>query len=194
MQAAQLWHDWAMIQGCLDDEQLLQQQQTAAQTVVQWQHPPPGYLKCNVDASFYDAAATTGWGWCLRDCRVRFILAGTNLMHTKLNTLEGEAMALKEALEEMMQKGLSYVIFESDSKVVVDAIHSRQVGLSEFSILISHIKSLLLLNNNFEVKFVKRQANMVAHSLARAAYSMSGRRLFESIPRCIDNYLINEMH
>ncbi|MCI35071.1 hypothetical protein A2U01_0056292, partial [Trifolium medium] len=69
MQAAQLWHDWAMIQGCLDDEQQLQQQQTAVQTALQWQQPPPGYLKCNVDASFYDTAEPTEWGWCLRDYR-----------------------------------------------------------------------------------------------------------------------------
>ncbi|MCH90758.1 hypothetical protein A2U01_0011680, partial [Trifolium medium] len=40
-------------------------------------------------------------------------------MHTKLN-----AMAIKEAVEDIMQRGLSHVIFESDSKVVVDAIHS----------------------------------------------------------------------
>jgi hypothetical protein len=32
---------------------------------------------------------------------------------------------------------------------------------------------------------------MVAHSLARAAYSMSRRRVFDSIPRYIKNYLIN---
>ncbi|PNX74137.1 cytochrome p450, partial [Trifolium pratense] len=115
MQAAQLWHDWAMIQGILEDEQLLQHQQSAAEPAVHWQQPPPGFMKCNVDASFYDTAEATGWGWCLRDYRGRFILAGTNLMHTKLKTLEGEAMGNKEAIEEMMQRGLSYVIFESDS-------------------------------------------------------------------------------
>jgi ribonuclease HI len=41
---------------------------------------------------------------------------------------------LLEAMEEVIQRGLSYVIFESDSKLVVDVISSRQVGVSEFSI------------------------------------------------------------
>ncbi|CAJ2678429.1 unnamed protein product [Trifolium pratense] len=68
-------------------------------------------------------------------------------------------MAIKEATEEMIQRGLSHVIFESDSKIVVDAISSRQIGTSEFSMLISCIKSLLLLNPSFEVKFVKRQGS-----------------------------------
>ncbi|PNY16450.1 cytochrome p450 [Trifolium pratense] len=130
-----------MIQGFHEDEQQLQQQNQA----IQWQQPPPEFMKCNVDASFYDTAEATGWEWCLRDYQGRFILAGSNLVHTKLNTLEGEAMGIKEAIEEIMQRGLSYVIFESDSKVVVDAIHSRQDGLSEFSILIFHIKNLLML-------------------------------------------------
>jgi ribonuclease HI len=107
--------------------------------------------------------------------------------------LEGEAMALKEAMEAVMYRGLSHVIFESDSKLVVDAISSRQAGISEFSMLISYIQSLLRMNNYFEVKFVKRQANKVAHSLARAAFSMSRRRIFDSVPRCIVTYLNNEI-
>jgi ribonuclease HI len=122
------------------------------------------------------------------------LLAGTNLIQAQLNTLEGEAMAIKEAMGELMQRVLSSVIFESASKIVVDAISSRHVGISEFSVLISDIKSILEANPNFEVKFVKRQANMVAQSLARAAYSMTSRSIFESIPRCIINYLMNEMN
>jgi hypothetical protein len=46
---------------------------------------------------------------------------------------------------------------------------------------------------NFDVKFVKRQANMVARTLARAAYSRLSHYVFESIPPCIDTYLMNDM-
>jgi hypothetical protein len=75
-------------------------------------------------------------------CNIK--LAGANINST-LNTLEGEAMPIIEPMEVMMQKGLSHVIFESDSKLVVDAIFSSPEGLSEFSSLITHIKSLLTL-------------------------------------------------
>jgi hypothetical protein len=75
----------------------------------------------------------------------------------------------------------------------VNVLSSSQEDLSEFSSLITHIKSLFKMNNYFEVKYVKRQANKVAHSLGKAAYSISSRRMFESIPRCIHTYLINEM-
>jgi hypothetical protein len=51
----------------------------------------------------------------------------------------------------------------------------------------------MLLNPNFKVRFVKRQANIVAHSLARAAISWPRRYLFDSLPLCIATYLHNEM-
>jgi ribonuclease HI len=193
IQAAQFWNQWALVNRRLDGQQQHVNQQRTISSNEQWQPPPTGHLKCNVDASFFNMVGATGWGWCLRDHNGQFKLAGTNFVKSPLNILEGEAMAIIEAMEMMKQKGFSYVTFESDSKTVVDAINSSLVGLSEFSIMISHIKSLLSSNDYFEVKYVKRQANMAAHSLARAAYSMSSRRLFDSITRCIDTYLNNEI-
>ncbi|MCH85965.1 ribonuclease H protein [Trifolium medium] len=114
MQAAQAWNEWAMIHGLLEEQQqpmsLKQQTATIAQqhdgpTVYHWHPPYPGYLKCNVGASFYNAAGRKGGEWCLRDHRGRFILAGTYLINGRLNTLEGEAMALKEAICEVKQRG-----------------------------------------------------------------------------------------
>jgi hypothetical protein len=63
---------------------------------------------------------------------------------------------------------------------------------TEFSLLISHIQSLFRMYNYFEVKYISRQANKVAHYLARAAFSMSRRRIFDSVPRYIETYLNNE--
>jgi hypothetical protein len=45
---------------------------------------------------------------------------------------------------------------------------------------------------NFEVKFVKRQVNSVAHTLARAANSWSSFHIFEIIPSCIASLI--KMH
>jgi ribonuclease HI len=150
-------------------------------------------LKCNVDASFYHLAGATGWSWVLRDSRGCFKLAGSNTMPSSFTVMEGEALALIEAMEEIICRGYTYVSFESDSKLVVDAITHRQTGVSDFSLLISHIQSLLSLHNYFEVKYVRRQANKVAHYLARAAFSMSSRRVFDSVPPCIETYLNNQM-
>ncbi|GAU20903.1 hypothetical protein TSUD_120950 [Trifolium subterraneum] len=188
--ATLLWCIWQNRNNNVwNDTKINAQQEQQLQTdraVMQWQQPRFGYVKCNVDASFYDTEGAIGWGWCVRDHRGRFVIAGTNIMHSRLNTLEGEAMAIKEAMDEMVQRGFSHVIFESDSKIVVDAITSSHRGISDFSLLISSIKSVLVLNPNFEVKFVKRQTNMTAHSLARVAYSMPSRCIFELIPQMVD--------
>jgi ribonuclease HI len=193
MQAKNYWQQWAEINGVLQQHNQPAQIISEANNIMVWQQPPVRVLKCNVDASFYNMAGSTGWGWILRDSHGQFQLAGTNIMHSPLSVVEGEALAIIEAMEVVIDRGFPFVIFESDSKLVVDAISSRQTGVSEFSILISHIQSLLRRNNYFEVKYVKRQANKVAHSLARAAFSMSRRRIFDSIPPCIATYLINEI-
>jgi ribonuclease HI len=194
MHAAAYWQQWATINGVFHELNHTRQRHTPASSAEQWQQPPIGTLKCNVDASFYNEYGATGWGWCLRDSRGHFQLAGTNIMNSPCSVVEGEAMAIIEAMEEMILRGLPYVIFESDSKLVVDAISSSQSGISEFSILIAHIQSLLRSHNYFEVKYVKRQANNVAHTLARAAYSMSSRRIFDSVPRCIETIISNESY
>ncbi|MCI31530.1 hypothetical protein A2U01_0052742, partial [Trifolium medium] len=38
-----------------------------------------------------------------------------NVIHERLDTIEGDAMTLKEAICEVIQQGLSHVTFESDS-------------------------------------------------------------------------------
>jgi ribonuclease HI len=120
-------------------------------------------------------------------------LVESNVTHGRFNTIEGEALAMKEAISEAIQRGFTHVIFESDSQIFIDAISSGQQGHSTFSLLISNIRSLLSLVSNFEVKFVKRQTNMVAHTLARATYSRPRHCTFESIPSCIESYLHNEV-
>jgi ribonuclease HI len=192
-QACNYWMQWTECNDLFRAQQQHDNQHTADTAVLQSQQPSPSYLKCNVDASFYNMAGATGWGWVVRDSRGHFHLAGTNIIHSPLSVLEGEAMALLEAMEEAIHRGFSPIIFESDSKLVVDAISTRQSGVSEFSILITRIQSMLRSNNYFEVKYVKRQANKVAHHLARAAFSLSSRRIFDLVPPCIATYLVNEM-
>ncbi|PNX81046.1 hypothetical protein L195_g037061 [Trifolium pratense] len=61
-----------------------------------------GRLKCNVDASFYNAAGVTGWGLCVRDYQGCFVSAASNYIQQRLNTIEGEAVAFKEAIREVL--------------------------------------------------------------------------------------------
>jgi hypothetical protein len=55
MQADHMWHEWAMAQGLLDEQQQeVQLLQVDSLELQQWQPPPLSYVKCNVDASFFN--------------------------------------------------------------------------------------------------------------------------------------------
>lgn len=62
----------------------------------------------------------------------------------------------------------SSAIFETDCKLLVESIYSKQNGSSEFHMLVDKCKLLLNLISNSMVSFVRRQANIVGHNLAKA--------------------------
>ena len=67
-------------------------------------------------------------------------------------------------------------------------------GNSEFLSIVHDIVNFMSSFLNFEVKFIRRQANSVAHALARAANSWVSFHRFEIIPLCIEHSIANEMH
>ncbi|GAU24016.1 hypothetical protein TSUD_328180 [Trifolium subterraneum] len=190
IKARLLWEEWNSV------HQLQQQQQTTSQQqhIQSWQKPPVDWYTCNVDAGFNRNSNKTSFGWCVHDHLGEFVVAGTGWREGNHSIVEGESLALLEALKEMESRGISHVNFETDSMSVVNAIRHLRGGYSEFSAIISNIKNVLLLHPNFAVKFIKRQVNMVAHMLARAASSWSSRCIFETSPLCITSLLYNEMN
>ncbi|PNX63316.1 receptor-like protein kinase, partial [Trifolium pratense] len=68
---------------------------------VRWEKPGVGWIKCNVDVVFVVGSGVT-------------------------SIVEGEALALLHAMKEAIHRGFERVQFESDSKLLVDAIHSRR--------------------------------------------------------------------
>ncbi|GAU32650.1 hypothetical protein TSUD_218990 [Trifolium subterraneum] len=132
--------------------------------LVRWEKPALGWVKCNVDIAFVSGSGRTSVGLCFRDN-------------------SGQFMA---AMEEARYRGLDRVQFESDSKVLIEAIQMKRRGNSEFLSIVHDILSFMSSFLNFEVKFVRRQVNSVAHTLARAANSWTSFHRFEIILLCIN--------
>ncbi|KAK2380354.1 hypothetical protein QL285_068056 [Trifolium repens] len=101
---------------------------------------------------------------------------------------KGEVIAILEAMKEMEHRGFTHIIFETDSKNVVDAIHKRRGGNSECSSLICNIKNVVFLNLNFVVKFVKRQVKWLLTRLLAAIFWLS-RYVIELLPCCISFFV-----
>ncbi|XP_058774289.1 uncharacterized protein LOC131648555 [Vicia villosa] len=158
------WNEWFMAQGSGG-------QFDRNRPNLVWEPPVEGRIKCNVDAGFNSSRGTTNRDWCMRDFRGSFVCAGAAWDFCHYPILEAEALALKETIHSAINLQLESVIFESDSQNTVQAILSNHKGCSDFSSIISSIHVLLLNFPNFEVKFVKRQANSVAHAITKAADS-----------------------
>jgi len=88
-----------------------------------------------------------------------------------MTVLEGETVALLDVIHFADGNICDRIVFESDSATLVQALSSLSHGDSEFYAIVSSIIYQLSLHSNFEVKFVTRQENIVAHTLDWAACS-----------------------
>jgi len=154
----------------------------------------PGRLKCNEDASFSSSTDKVGVGMCIRDEEGCFIRAKT-MWHTPLCSVDiGEALGLHHAIRWVHELQLQNVDFEVDSKRVADYFNRGNGDITEFGVIMGsnrHYCSLCLPNSH--VEFSRRQANGVAHKLAKAAISESSFRIFDHVPTCINDLISNEM-
>ncbi|GAU43422.1 hypothetical protein TSUD_334850 [Trifolium subterraneum] len=183
------WNDWYSVHKLQSNNVC----GTTKADLVRWEKPTLDWVKCNVDVAFVSGSGRTSMGLCFRDINGHFMAGMTQWQQTVISSIEGEAWALLLAMEEARYRGLNRVQFESDSKVLIEAIHMKRRGNSEFLSIVHDILSLMSSSINFEVKFVRRQANLVAHTLARAANSWASFHRFENIPFCIERLVFNKM-
>jgi ribonuclease HI len=158
VKAMSMWGDWKSVKAVSNNSSTHEQQQHA----LQWQKPNYGWYRCNVDASFYHEVRKTSLGCCVRDSRGHFGLGGSSVIQGRCSINIGEALAMLEAIKELSQRGFTNVLFETDCRNVADAIRHMHNSESEFSSIIHRIKRMLSFNSDFEIEFIKRQADMVA--------------------------------
>ncbi|XVF75726.1 hypothetical protein PTKIN_Ptkin13bG0209900 [Pterospermum kingtungense] len=114
------------------------------QQCANWHCPPRQLFKCNVDVAFFN--------------------------DTNYIAVDGEAMRMVEALSWIRDKGFKNVIVETDANYVVWKLEIRKrKGKFGLEIAWEFLKEEL----EVVIRFVRRRANGVAHSLARAAHSQA---------------------
>jgi ribonuclease HI len=159
-----------------------------------WSKPSIGRYKCNIDASFSHTDNKVGIGICIRDDNGRFVSARTEWIEPILDVEVGEAMGLLSALRWVDELQLRNMDFEMDCKRVVDGLNSSRTQTSDLGAILSDCRLILATSFvNSHVKFIRRQANEVAHTLARVSTSLASFHNFIDIPTCIYDIIINEM-
>lgn len=140
-----------------------------------WCKPSDGWIKINIDAACRSNSDFIGVGCVVRNEMGEFLRARTNMIRSRGQAREVEAVSLKEALSWIKLWRTSKCIFESDAKILVDALQGRR-GKSIFDTIVEDCRELMKHFQEVLVVFVNRYANMSAHMLAQAAYSKSGPR------------------
>lgn len=146
-----------------------------------WNPPPQGCVKINTDAAIFTAEGTRGIGNVIRNANGTFIAARAQRIAAQLHPREMEALGLKEALSWTKRLGFKRCVFETDAKLLVDAIREVK-GCAYFHTIVLDCVELLKHFDHVLVEFVYKSANEVAHKLARATHSMSDVQEWLGVP------------
>jgi ribonuclease HI len=106
---------------------------------------------------------------------------------------ECEATALQQAVQIALDLGLNRVVFKSDCQLVMNAVFNNSAYMNELGSLLSNCRTLLLSNASYALAYVRRQANIVAHYLARASILHFNPSIFLHPPDCIHSNILDEM-
>lgn len=85
------------------------------------------------------------------------------------------------------------VCLESGTQIVIKAVQSKEAIATEYGVLIEDIRKLLFEREDWKIRFVHREANMVAHSLAKLALSIEKEKVWlEECPSQIFSSVLRE--
>ena len=158
-----------------------------------WIKPPVGKIKCNVDAAAFNNNFVMGFGMCFRDFKGNLLLGKSDFYHSSTTILEAESLGLLDAIKVAISNRMHVVLFKTDSKILSDAINSNFTPSNEFGDLVVQCRSLLLDRPDFAVSYIRRQANDVAHSIARASLSNPSPHIFHHLMPTLYSLILNEM-
>lgn len=83
--------------------------------------------------------------------------------------IETEALAARRVMEFALEIGLANIILEGDNETLFKALKTGDNSLAQHGHIIKDILVLSSYCSAFNVSFVRRQCNKLAHSLARKA-------------------------
>lgn len=86
-------------------------------------------------------------------------------------------------MEQQIQN--SRILIETDSLLTVHAIKSKQRNYLEVGKVIEDCCQQLLYMTEATIRFVRKQANKIAHEIARIPYLANCHNIFTSPPICL---------
>jgi ribonuclease HI len=162
---------------------------------VKWEKPPVGRFKLNWDVAFDKIGQCLGAGAVIRDHNGHVCVAKSLKIEGNQTPIMGEALATVAALEFCKERGIHDVILKGDSVQVVQAINEVGSNMSPYGHVVGDIKFLLLSFRSWMVRHVKKDANQVAHGLAKIGLTIANEKIREDdLLRGISNIVLLELN
>ncbi|KAG6620210.1 hypothetical protein I3842_Q075500 [Carya illinoinensis] len=152
----------------------------------QWQPPPEGVLKLNIDGALFSDQCKAGVGAVLRDKEGKIIFVASKSEPTIADPLEIELLAILRGLQLCVSLGIIALKVEYDSLLAVQELEKEGNSTTLWGGLIKEIMTMLQRYPNWSIHHKGREANGVAHALARFAWTLDDICIWwNSIPDCI---------
>ncbi|XP_012842406.1 PREDICTED: uncharacterized protein LOC105962639 [Erythranthe guttata] len=142
---------------------------------IKWQPPFPPKVKLNVDGSMKGEFCSGGGVVCISTGNV---VQEFSHFYGKGSLLFAEAQAILDGLIICQELGVEELIFESDSKLVLDMILNKATVAWEIHYIISCIRQLL--KDSWGGQHVYREANGVADELAKLAHDHKEKKRYSA--------------
>lgn len=142
-----------------------------------WTIPTDNKIKVNTDAAIFQDTNSYAVAFAARNHKGELIHAHSSCRPGRITSECAETVVIREVLSWIKDRNLAEVIVETDCLVAVQAIRSSKQILPYFGRLVNQCKDLLveLSNKGVNLRFIKRSANNLAHTLASSSYSIAKR-------------------
>ena len=137
-----------------------------------WSPPPQHFICLNTDAALSHKDGKIGWGVVARCSRGKLLGAWAGSEQRCGDPAVEEARAIRKGMSIAMKSGWRDIIIQSDCKSVVEKIKLERVEDPRASAVLFDILHLRKEFRNCTFSFVRRNANVVSHSLARFALNL----------------------
>ena len=159
--------------------------QPASRSVIstKWSPPPLGWVKVNFDGATFKERNLAGLGGVICDNKGLIMAAFTQTIPLPILVETVEVLAARSALVLANELSLNQVQLEGDSEIIINALSKGGKDSSSFGHILLDIKLLSSAFQCVSFSHSRRQANKVAHCLARSACKFSPYQVWmEEIP------------
>lgn len=142
-----------------------------------WYPPPVEVYKLNSDADVFKSGQI-GMGGVIRDNVGEVVMATSKRMDGIVDADVAEALSARHGLQIALEAGYSALILEVDCLKLFNILKEGKIESSLFGMVVQDILHLTSQCSCISFSHVRRQGNVVAHTLAKMCKEMEGLKVW----------------